>query len=107
MPRLLDSHPHHCFHSPRANVHQHPDLHRCDRGAAHEKLLASTTEHVKDHHVGPQRISAVAPAVFPEGYVHPEDTIIPGADCPACNDLAEAMAKDAAHCTVSIHFDMA
>src|ERR1700723_1036284 len=96
--RLLNSHAHFCFHSPRCNVHDHPDLYRCDRGAAHEKLLASTTEHVANHHVGPQRISAMAPAVFPVDYVHPEDTIIPAVDCPACNDLAEAMSKDAAHC---------
>jgi hypothetical protein len=28
--RLLDSHAHYCFHSPRCNVHTFPDLHRCD-----------------------------------------------------------------------------
>ncbi|MGF7180373.1 hypothetical protein [Tunturiibacter psychrotolerans] len=105
--RLLNSHKHFCFHTPRANVHQHPDLYRCARGAAHEKLLASTTEHVKDHHVGPTRIYAPAPAVFPQGYAHPPDTIIPEIDCPACNDLAEAMSKDFAPCTANIHFDMA
>ncbi|WP_433963677.1 hypothetical protein [Tunturiibacter gelidiferens] len=108
MPQpLLNSFKHFCFHTPRANVHQHPDLYRCSRGAAHEKLLASTSQHVPDHHVGPQRVSAEAPAVFPEGYVHPEDTIIHEADCPACNDLAEAAANGASPCPVSIHIDMA
>jgi hypothetical protein len=107
LQRLLNSHKHFCFHSPRANVHQHPDLYRCDRGAAHETLLASTTEHVKDHHVGPQRISAPAPAVFPEDYVHPPDTIIPGVDCPACNDAAQALKNEAAPCSGHIHIHMA
>lgn len=27
--RLLNSHKHYCFHSPRCNLHQHPDLHHC------------------------------------------------------------------------------
>jgi hypothetical protein len=105
--RLLNSHKHYCFHSPRANVHQHPDLYRCTRGAAHEKLLASTTEHIKDHHIGPTRICAVAPAVFPESYVHPADTIIPEVDCPGCMDAAEALKNDASPCTANIHIDMA
>src|SRR5258708_6534159 len=29
VPKLLDSHKHYCFHSPRCNVHTHPDLHHC------------------------------------------------------------------------------
>ena len=29
MGKLLDSYDHHCFHSPRANVHTHPDLNHC------------------------------------------------------------------------------
>jgi hypothetical protein len=28
--KLLDSHAHYCFHSPRCNVHRHPDLYRCE-----------------------------------------------------------------------------
>jgi hypothetical protein len=49
--RLLNSHKHFCFHTPRANVHQHPDLHRCNKGAAHAQAIAinatrdSGTEH--------------------------------------------------------------
>jgi hypothetical protein len=30
VPKLLDSHAHYCFHSPRCNVHTFPDLYRCD-----------------------------------------------------------------------------
>jgi hypothetical protein len=105
--RLLNSHKHFCFHSPRANVHQHPDLYRCNRGAAHAKLLKSTTEHVKGHSVGPIRVSAPAPAVFPKDYVHHPDVIVPEVDCPACNDAAEALKNEAAPCTGHIHIDMA
>jgi hypothetical protein len=62
---------------------------------------------VKDHHVGPQKVSAVAPAVFPEDYLHTPDTIISGVDCPACNDAAEALKNEAAPCSGHIHIDMA
>jgi hypothetical protein len=37
--KLLDSHKHYCFHSPRCNVHTHPDLYRCDKGSAHGELM--------------------------------------------------------------------
>ena len=37
--RLLNSFKHSCFHSPRCNVHQSPDLYRCDKGAAHAALV--------------------------------------------------------------------
>lgn len=108
MPQpLLNSFKHFCFHTPRANVHQHPDLYRCDKGDAHATLMNSKSIHVLGHSDPPKRIPAQAPAVFPVGYVHPPDVIVPGVDCPACNDLATALAKDAAPCTASIHIDMA
>jgi hypothetical protein len=104
---LLNSFKHTCFHSARCNIHQHPDLYRCVRGEAHAKLVNSDNQHVAGHSDGETRISAQAPATFPDGYIHPEDTIIPGVECPACNDLAEALSKDAAPCSVSVHIDMA
>jgi hypothetical protein len=49
MPQpLLSSFKHHCFHSPRANVHKHPDLYRCAKGNAHATLMRANKA-TKDH----------------------------------------------------------
>lgn len=41
---LLDSHKHYCFHSPRCNVHQHPDLHHCDAEACPTAITPQMAE---------------------------------------------------------------
>lgn len=76
--RLLKSHEHFCFHSHICNVHHHPDLHRCVKGAEHESLLRSGQ--APDADVVPCTGAISADMAKQAGYVDDDGNPV----CPLC-----------------------